>query len=686
MQVDPEIEALVKTNAWDAIEELWMQRLENGPEDVTFYAAALRALVQRGQQTRAASLVEVALVAHRERGDATIELSFARIALAAWPQSPVLRSALFEALHRAYADRPSLERLLQHFKTSEASEPHAALQQVETWLRFDVGRAVSMPSKGVGRVTEINLALSTLRVEFPGGAKMSFRVAEAEKLLTALEPGHFLLVKAEAPETLQAQAESNPAGLLEHVFRSMRRPLTAPEIKDLLSGIVPESRWATWWKKATASGRLASSGGKRASYTWSASGADADAALQAAFAASSGRERLDMARRHAGRSKSLAAEFARGVAATLQAARRDDPPLALEAALTLEKLPGAPPVAVAPLLDVEDPAALVAAVEDRTLRERAIVLLRDSRSDWPELYAKLLRTEGDARALATLYDALREADAARLERTVDDILARPHTAPRAFVWLCRELRKRPELAANANFALLRKLFDAQTSDAFRGQRTPVRELWDSALGTHLAERLDRDQAETFLQMLQRDAGVEDHRKEPLRRIVLQKHPDLRESDAEKLYTTAAALERKRAEFEQITRFDIPRNAEEIRKAAAHGDLRENFEYKAARDRHEMLSSRAKTLHDELSRARILEPASIDASRVRVGTVVTLTPEQGGDTKILTILGPWDSDPKHGVVSYLAPAVQALLGRARGDLVQFVDGRYTVGDIEVWPGA
>jgi transcription elongation GreA/GreB family factor len=685
VQTHPEIDPLAKTGAWDEVEALWVERLEAAPEDVEFFTGALRALVHHGQQARAESLVELLLDVQREHGDAAAELATVRAALAAWPQSPLLRPALFAALRRVYADRPSLDRLLEHFKTAEAREPHTALVQIETWLRWDVGRHVHMANRGLGRVTEINLGLATLRVEFAGQQKMSLRLAEAEKLLVALEPDHFLLVKATDPARLQAQAEADSGGLLAHLFRSVQRPLAASEIKEHLNGIVPESRWATWWKKATADARLASAGGKRPTYTWSASGAEADGALRAAFAAAGGRDRLEMARKHAGRSPAWAAELARGVGATLAAARSHDPGLALEAALTLEKLGGADGSGPAALLDVEDPIALVAAVEDRGLRERALEIVRRERQDWQELYARHLRTEGDARTLAVVYDALRAADPARLERSVDDILARPHTSPRAFVWLCRELRRRPELGPKADWTLLRRLVDAQSSDAFRGQRAPVRELLDAQLGPHLIDKLERDQAEQFMLLLQRDSGLEDHRKEPLRRLVLQKHPALRESAAEeeKLYTTAEALERKRAEFEQITRTDIPRNADEIRKAAAHGDLRENFEYKAARERHEMLSSRAKSLHDELGRARALDPAAIDPARVRVGTTVTLRPRAGGEPRVLTILGPWDSDPGRGIVSYLAPAVHPLLGRAPGDSVQFVDEHFTIESIRVW---
>jgi transcription elongation GreA/GreB family factor len=166
--------------------------------------------------------------------------------------------------------------------------------------------------------------------------------------------------------------------------------------------------------------------------------------------------------------------------------------------------------------------------------------------------------------------------------------------------------------------------------------------------------------------------------------VWARFPALRPSREEPLYVTGESLERKRREFEQLVRVEIPRNTEEIRTAAAHGDLRENFEYKSARERQEMLSSRAKTLHEELRRARLLEPGSIDASAIRVGTRVRLEPvTDAASTLHLTILGPWDSDPGRGIVSYLAPAVEALMGRRVGDSVRFGEVDFLVGAIDVW---
>jgi transcription elongation GreA/GreB family factor len=687
--MQPDLRAAADGGDFAALEALWLEQVESDPLDSAFFLDALLQFLHAGQEARAASLLPFLLEAQAESGNARAELEFLKPALRAWPQSSALRTALFESLRRAYADRPSLDRLLQHFKVAEAAEPQAALAALETWLQFDVGRPVLMPQRGLGRVAEINPSLGVLRVDFPTSPRLSLKLAEALKLLTALEDTHFLVEKSERSAVLQALAEADPGAILEKIFASAARPLALSELREYVTGVVPEERWTSWWKRASADSRLSHSAGKRPTYWWSASSDEADAGLRRTFEGADARHRLDLARKHAGRSAELGRYLAAGVTAVAQAARTQDPSLALEAALTLEKLPGATPAGLewnpAALLAAGDPVPLVAGVEERGLRERALQLLREQRADWPELYARLLRAEADTRTLALLYDALGGADGEALRtRTVDDVLARPHTAPRLFVWLCREAAKRPELDARADWSLLRKLLDAHTQEAFRNLRAPLRELFDdNALGEQLAARLERDQAEQLLAILGRELGLDEHRKERMRSAVMLRHPEFREAVEEVLYTTASGLDRKRAEFERITRVDIPRNAEEIRKAAAHGDLSENYEYKAARERQEMLSSRAKTLHDELRRARAFDPATIDASRVRVGTCVTLTPASGGVPRTLTILGPWDADPASGIVSYLAPAVQPLLGRACGETVRFLDADCVITGIEAW---
>ena len=120
----------------------------------------------------------------------------------------------------------------------------------------------------------------------------------------------------------------------------------------------------------------------------------------------------------------------------------------------------------------------------------------------------------------------------------------------------------------------------------------------------------------------------------------------------------------------------------MRAAKEHGDLSENFEYHAARQKHEYLSARIAELADELSRTRPLDPSKIDPSEVRVGTRITLR-EAGGSERAVTILGPWDSKPEDAIYSYQSEFAQRLLGAKTGEAVRMPDGEVTVLAIVPW---
>src|SRR5687767_15311827 len=103
--------------------------------------------------------------------------------------------------------------------------------------------------------------------------------------------------------------------------------------------------------------------------------------------------------------------------------------------------------------------------------------------------------------------------------------------------------------------------------------------------------------------------------------------------------------------------EIPANRKAIEEARAMGDLRENFEYKSARQRHEYLNARAASLNAELQRVRPLDTAGMETSEVRIGTRVRLTGPGGERT--LTILGPWESKPEEDVISYESDLAKEL---------------------------
>jgi transcription elongation GreA/GreB family factor len=259
----------------------------------------------------------------------------------------------------------------------------------------------------------------------------------------------------------------------------------------------------------------------------------------------------------------------------------------------------------------------------------------------------------------------------------------PVKAPDFFVWLCREMNSRPELERFANWNFLQNIMKLLANNTLKKQQPAFRKFFDDDGVFHnIARRIDPEQAKQFIALLERDSTLEDYRREAMLKDLRAWYPQKEEIADKTFFVSVGALKARKEEFAKLTGVDIPQNTEEIIKARAHGDLRENFEYHAARARQEMLSSRAKTLHDELQFARPIIFSQVDPSTVCIGTSIRLSPLDGGASLTITILGPWDSDPARNVLSYLAPAANELLGKRKGDPVTFNKKLFLIEDIRV----
>ena len=116
--------------------------------------------------------------------------------------------------------------------------------------------------------------------------------------------------------------------------------------------------------------------------------------------------------------------------------------------------------------------------------------------------------------------------------------------------------------------------------------------------------------------------------------------------------------------------EIPQNREDIKIARSYGDLRENFEYKSAKEYQRVLMKRQGDWERDLKLAQPTDFSNSDTSKVSIGTVVQLNPVEGGESLCYTILGAWDSDPDKGIIAYLSERGAEILDKAVGDSVEF----------------
>ena len=127
--------------------------------------------------------------------------------------------------------------------------------------------------------------------------------------------------------------------------------------------------------------------------------------------------------------------------------------------------------------------------------------------------------------------------------------------------------------------------------------------------------------------------------------------------------------------------ELPANAKEIAEAREQGDLKENAEYKAAKEHQHKLNVDLAKLQEELGKAIVFNPASITTAIVSFGTKVVLHNNDTNTDDTFTILGPWESDPDNGVLSYMSPLGNAILNLKQGESKEFyINGKkknYTV---------
>jgi transcription elongation factor GreA len=131
--------------------------------------------------------------------------------------------------------------------------------------------------------------------------------------------------------------------------------------------------------------------------------------------------------------------------------------------------------------------------------------------------------------------------------------------------------------------------------------------------------------------------------------------------------TPAGLDRMRAELKRIKEVERPDNVREIETAREHGDLRENAEYHAAKERQGNLEGRLRFLEYRIAHAEVIDPATVTATdRIAFGATVTVLDVDADEEIVYAIVGEDEADADQGRLSIRSPIVRALIGKVAGD--------------------
>ncbi|MEI6077125.1 MAG: GreA/GreB family elongation factor [Verrucomicrobiota bacterium] len=282
-----------------------------------------------------------------------------------------------------------------------------------------------------------------------------------------------------------------------------------------------------------------------------------------------------------------------------------------------------------------------------------------------------------------------------LKETLSRLINQHGASTELLLWFGRE--RTEDFVDILGPEVFRAMLTAMERDQFNEKRSNrLRDfiLEDQELLGELTASADIEVIKDLTRALQLSPVFDDMDKRSLLARLVKAHPAVQSlitgeqtKQESGLFVSWESLERRRLEYQDLVQKKIPANSKEIAIARSYGDLRENHEYKAAKEMQKILMRQKEDIEAQLLRARGTDFANAKTDVVGPGTVVLATDLANNQPETFTILGAWDSDPDQGVISYLTPIAIALVNRKVGDEVEFeLHGskrRHRIEKIEAW---
>ncbi|MGJ8677986.1 MAG: GreA/GreB family elongation factor [Akkermansiaceae bacterium] len=251
----------------------------------------------------------------------------------------------------------------------------------------------------------------------------------------------------------------------------------------------------------------------------------------------------------------------------------------------------------------------------------------------------------------------------------------------ALIWICREREKAAKdvFGFETGNSIINLLDRDHVSDGpSKSVRLRTLLTSDKTLIADILANAAEAEARQFGRKLYSSPVFTDLDRKSLMARVIKARPETQdlvsgefEKKVEGVISSNESIERRKKELEELIKVRIPENIKEVSVARSYGDLKENFEYHAAKQVQAMLANQRFQMEKDLASVQATNFKGVDTSVVGMGTIIHLTDEAGQPVKY-TILGAWDSIPEENVVSYLSDVALSLIGAKPGDVLDVRD--------------
>lgn len=578
----------------------------------------------------------------------------------------------------------------------------AAKQKLEA---MEPGAYVVHRSWGFGQIKSYDEASQRLLIDFKGKKGHPMDPSFCISTMDVLPEKHLLVRKETETKKIADLAATNAAQLVVEALEAYpNRAATAIELEITLAQVIGEDKFKKWWSAAkkdiAKDPRVAVPEKKTECYVLRETPVSAEDEILEQFTGTrSARRRIALAEElmaAVGR-KDVKADLSvvlKGVADAVKdsnqldaaerlygAAVRDDLAKALGAENTFE------PTQAAIIANLRDLAGIAEKIPVH-FQGRFLDLIQETHPiEARDVLFSLLKTSQGKFTTECINFLIEHKHADELAATLKRWQTEQHLKAPVLLWIVKN-RHSKKFAKLLNDLITPRLLSAifsaidyEALQASSARRIPLADILseDTDLISDLLSTADPETARDLANTLMLNQGFEELTKKSLLARFIKIFPKIQslvaadaESKEEQLLVSRASYDRKRDEYETIVSKKIPENSKAIAVAREHGDLKENSEYKMAKQDQQVLMAQKTLLERDLGRARVTDFKEATTDVVGVGSVVEVRTAAGGSTTY-SILGAWDGDPEKHIISYKTALGAALLGKKPGETVKVKAG-------------
>jgi transcription elongation GreA/GreB family factor/transcription elongation factor GreA-like protein len=563
-------------------------------------------------------------------------------------------------------------------------------QHVEPLTRLAEDGFCYHRSWGFGRIASSDPVFGRFTIDFQDKPGHVMDMAFAAESLKPIAKSHIYARKVSDIESLRQMAALHHLDLIKLVLQSFGDRATADQIQQVLVPDVIKEDWKKWWEAAKRElkkdGHFQVPAKKSDPIIYQVKEVSLQNRLMADFRAAKGlKARLNAASEILKNLTDLddraaaAGEIVPTLNAEIATHQRTQPAVALEAIFVRDEIRAA---VETPAVEGEISALAVWVQESGRVgpvldqipagkHRRALQSFKESLKEaWPGVLLGSLNQVSSKLAGEVAHALIAGEKWEQLKEMLARLISQHQAGSELLLWLARE--RSDAFADILGPEVFRAMLTAMERDQFNEKRSnKLRDfiLDDPTLLVELIGSADLEVIKDLTRALQLSPCFDDMDKRSLLARIVKSYPAVQtmisgEQSKEKQDTTLVvsweSLERRKNEYAELVQKAIPANSKEIAVARSYGDLRENHEYKAAKEMQKILMRRKGELETQLVRARGSDFANPRTDVVSIGTTVSVMDLDTQNPEQFTILGAWDSDPNKGVISYLTAVGQCLL--------------------------